>query len=123
MCVVYVTEVLVRAEQIHAFQVFVDPVGPHEAYEAKLKAIFPTLQFTVVPKADALFPVVSAASIVAKVTRDVFMEVWNFNEVEGQLNFSPEFGSGYPSGKCRRSSPVSLMDWLTQRVVLQTLRL
>lgn len=81
------------------WQVFVDPVGPHEVYEAKLKAIFPTLDFTVVPKADALFPVVSAASIVAKVTRDVFMEFWKFNDVEGQLNFSSEFGSGYPSGE------------------------
>ncbi|KAK9899733.1 ribonuclease H2 subunit A [Cystobasidium minutum MCA 4210] len=77
--------------------VYVDPVGPHEVYEAKLKAIFPTLDFTVIPKADAIFPVVSAASIVAKVTRDVFMEVWTFNEQEGQLNFSSEFGSGYPS--------------------------
>jgi ribonuclease H2 subunit A len=89
---------LLRADYLDS-KVFVDPVGPHEAYEAKLKAIFPTLQFTVVPKADALFPVVSAASIVAKVTRDVFMEVWKFDEVEGQLQFSSEFGSGYPSGE------------------------
>lgn len=81
------------------YQVYVDPVGPHEVYEAKLKAIFPTVDFTVIPKADAIFPVVSAASIVAKVTRDVFMEVWTFDEVEGQLNFSSEFGSGYPSGE------------------------
>lgn len=91
-----------------SLQVFVDPVGPHEAYEAKLKAIFPTLQFTVVPKADALFPVVSAASIVAKVTRDVFMEVWKFNEAEGQLQFSSEFGSGYPSGKHQLQSIVDV---------------
>lgn len=27
------------------------------------------------------------------------MEVWTFDEVEGQLNFSSEFGSGYPSGE------------------------
>jgi ribonuclease H2 subunit A len=57
------------------------------------------LQFTVVPKADALFPCVSAASIVAKVTRDVFMEIWKFDEIEGQLGMSSEFGSGYPSGE------------------------
>ena len=79
-----------------------DPVGPHEVYEAKLRAIFPTLQFTVVPKADALFPVVSAASIVAKVTRDVMLEMWAFSEAEARsgLGGDREFGSGYPSGAC-----------------------
>ena len=81
-------------------QIYVDPVGPHELYEAKLKAIFPAVQFTVVPKADALFPVVSAASIVAKVTRDVFMEVWKFAGEEAGLPLDHEFGSGYPSGNC-----------------------
>lgn len=88
-------------------QVFVDPVGPHEVYEAKLRAIFPTLQFTVVPKADALFPVVSAASIVAKVTRDVMLEVWAFSEAEARagLGADREFGSGYPSGASAVSAP------------------
>ena len=92
-----------RHAAITRTQVFVDPVGPHEVYEAKLRAIFPTLQFTVVPKADALFPVVSAASIVAKVTRDVMLEVWAFSEAEARagLGADREFGSGYPSGASR----------------------
>jgi ribonuclease H2 subunit A len=68
-------------------------------YAAKLQALFPTLQFTVIPKADALFPVVSAASIVAKVTRDVFMQAWKFGPAQQELKLDEEFGSGYPSGE------------------------
>lgn len=68
-------------------------------YAAKLQGLFPTLQFTVIPKADALFPIVSAASISAKVTRDVFMQEWQFGAAQKGLKLDEEFGSGYPSGK------------------------
>jgi ribonuclease H2 subunit A len=51
-------------------QVYVDTVGDADRYKHKLQCAFPSLSFTVCPKADALYPVVSAASIVAKVTRD-----------------------------------------------------
>lgn len=49
-------------------QVFVDTVGPAEKYEDKLSKLFPGIKVTVRPKADSLFPVVSAASICAKVS-------------------------------------------------------
>lgn len=45
-----------------------DTVGPADKYEHKLSQRFPGIQVTVRPKADSLFPVVSAASICAKVS-------------------------------------------------------
>jgi ribonuclease H2 subunit A len=61
-----------------------------------LERIFPKIDITVSKKADALFPIVSAASICAKVTRDRVLSHWQFKE--DRPNLSTEFGSGYPSG-------------------------
>ena len=52
-------------------------------------------RFTVCPKADSIYPIVSAASIVAKVTRD--RELKSFQLEEGVASDVP-FGSGYPGG-------------------------
>ena len=55
-------------------QVYVDTVGSSERYEEFLtKAFDGRIKFTVSKKADSLFPVVSAASICAKVRCDVVL--------------------------------------------------
>lgn len=62
--------------------VYLDTVGPPQSYEQKLMNRFMgyDVKFIVAKKADALYPVVSAASICAKVTRDDILENWYFIE-------------------------------------------
>ncbi|CAG5938261.1 unnamed protein product [Menidia menidia] len=76
-------------------EVFVDTVGPAEKYEQKLSQRFPGIDVTVRPKADSLFPIVSAASICAKVARDRVVKGWNFTEDLGEVD--TDYGSGYPN--------------------------
>ena len=55
--------------------VYVDTVGDPQIYESWLKRQFKgQVDFTVRKKADALYKVVSAASICAKQTRDHMLE-------------------------------------------------
>ncbi|KAG5489942.1 hypothetical protein JKF63_00060 [Porcisia hertigi] len=65
---------------------YIDTVGPPETYQARLAGRFPHLRVTVAKKADSKFPIVSAASIVAKTTRDAAIEA-----------LGESIGSGYPS--------------------------
>lgn len=76
--------------------VFVDTVGPPEKYQARLKANLPDLNFTVAKKADSTYPIVSAASIFAKVIRDASLKYWQFRE-PGIVVPENGFGSGYPN--------------------------
>jgi ribonuclease H2 subunit A len=79
---------------INIKEIFIDTVGIPSKYEAKLKQFFPKLQITVSKKADSIYPIVSAASICAKVIRDNRLRNWKFKENE--ISFSTKFGSGYP---------------------------
>nr|XP_028950800.1 ribonuclease H2 subunit A isoform X2 [Malus domestica] len=75
-------------------EVYVDTVGDAEKYRAKLSDRFPAVKFVVAKKADSLYPVVSGASIVAKVTRDRALREWVLEETAENLH--KDFGSGYP---------------------------
>ncbi|XP_054167201.1 ribonuclease H2 subunit A-like [Oppia nitens] len=80
---------------IQVSKVFVDTVGPADKYEAKLKSLFPDIKFKVANKADSIYPIVSAASVCAKVIRDRVVNNWKF--IEPNMQFSREdYGSGYP---------------------------
>ncbi|KHJ48076.1 ribonuclease HII [Trichuris suis] len=74
-------------------KVYVDTVGPAETYARKLSSRFPLLDIVVSKKADSLYPIVSAASICAKVTRDKQLRD-NFKEL---IDAGINVGSGYPS--------------------------
>lgn len=76
-------------------EAYIDTVGPPETYERKLSARFPGIRFTVAKKADSKYPIVSAASICAKVTRDEVLKNWKYPEPG--LSVDGPFGSGYPS--------------------------
>ncbi|KAJ8145109.1 hypothetical protein OY671_001796 [Metschnikowia pulcherrima] len=75
-------------------KIFVDTVGPPVTYQAKLQKYFPGIDITVAKKADSIYPIVSTASVVAKVTRDLNLQWYNENHesLKGQ-----KIGSGYPS--------------------------
>lgn len=85
--------------------VYVDTVGPPLSYQKKLQERFPNVKFTVEKKADALYCMVSVASVVAKVTRDLLIESLGFENI----------GSGYPGDpntkKWLRDTQTPVMGW------------
>ncbi|CAO3683452.1 unnamed protein product [Umbelopsis vinacea] len=82
---------------INITEIYVDTVGPPSSYQSKLCRMFPGIDITVAKKADSTYPIVSAASIVAKVTRDAILKNWTFAEPDLSGAISQAFGSGYPS--------------------------
>lgn len=97
----------VLADGVKLTEVFVDTVGDPGKYQSKLEQIFPGLSITVTKKADSLFPIVSAASICAKVVRDECLKGWTF--VERNME-SSGLGSGYPSDPQTKAWLSSHMD-------------
>ncbi|XP_076812851.1 ribonuclease H2 subunit A-like [Clavelina lepadiformis] len=87
-------------------EIYVDTVGPPDVYQAKLQRIFPQIKVTVEKKADAKYPVVSAASICAKVCRDKVVNEWVFSE---SPDIEKNYGSGYPSDPATKT-------WLRKNV-------
>lgn len=84
-------------------QAYLDTVGDPDKYRIKLSERFPSIKFVVSKKADSLFPIVSGASIVAKVTRDRALKEWLVEETGEDINRN--FGSGYPGGTTFSSKP------------------
>lgn len=84
---------------INIVHCYLDTVGPMDTYRGLLQDYFkykyPKVKFTVSEKAELKYPVVAAASICAKVTRDAELKNWKFRENVGD-GVSFEFGSGYP---------------------------
>ena len=91
-------------------EVFVDTVGDPTKYQDKLKDIFPNIDITVAKKADAIYPIVSAASICAKVTRDKAVKKWKFQE--GINTEDNHYGSGYPADPNTKSFLANNMDYV-----------
>lgn len=105
---------VVEERQINVKEVYIDTIGNPATYQHKLERIFPTLKITVAKKADSLYPCVSAASVVAKVTRDIALETC-YEALETQSKTESTWGSGYPSdSKCvgwLRRDMDSLFGW------------
>uniref|UniRef100_A0A914KJE8 Ribonuclease n=1 Tax=Meloidogyne incognita TaxID=6306 RepID=A0A914KJE8_MELIC len=104
-------------------EIFVDLVGvKEETFLHFLQSHFPSLKITVSKKADSIFPIVGAASIFAKVTRDRRVSNWI---LDGFTSPKEGIGSGYPSDpmtKCYISrtldslfgfSPLVRFSWRT----------
>jgi ribonuclease H2 subunit A len=85
---------------VNVTHICIDTIGNPSVYQKKLERIFPTVKITVEKKADSLYPCVSAASVVAKVTRDVSCEVLYQEVAKSNIASAAEdvsWGSGYPS--------------------------
>jgi ribonuclease H2 subunit A len=94
---------------------FVDTVGDPGLYESKLRQglgrSFET-KFTIEKKADATYKVVSAASIIAKCTRDAVVSScrWEEESLNSLTPLDTKFGSGYPGDE-------ACVQWLARAEV------
>jgi len=84
---------------------YIDTVGIADFYRSKLERVFEGkgITFVVEKKADAKYAPCSAASVVAKESRDTIIANWKWTEAPNyEARHANEFGSGYPSDpKCK----------------------
>ena len=59
---------VIRSVDAVIVQVYIDTVGDPAKYQTMLASKFPHMQIAVAAKADSLYPIVSSASICAKVS-------------------------------------------------------
>lgn len=123
--------------RIPLVECYVDALGPAPQWQARLSAIFPSVKFTVCAKADSLFKIVGAGSIIAKVTRDRYIEGWrdvedsNAGGEDIKMDEEVVRGSGYPSDPKTQAYLKDNVDpvfgykgairfsWATVRVILE----
>mmetsp|Transcript_19824 Transcript_19824/g.57515 ORF Transcript_19824/g.57515 Transcript_19824/m.57515 type:complete len:340 (-) Transcript_19824:160-1179(-) len=93
---------------------YIDTVGVASSYQSKLEKVFQgkDVRFVVEKKADAKYAPCSAASVVAKVSRDAITEKWTWSERDYEpKDGSKDWGSGYPSDpKCKKWIEKNLAD-------------
>ena len=87
----------VLAAGCNVTEAFIDTLGDPRAHRDRLSRRFPGIAFTVETKADAKYPIVSAASVVAKVSRDRAVRDFEFPESAKGVLISRNLGSGYPA--------------------------
>ncbi len=85
----------VLAAGCNVTEAYIDTLGDPNVHRERLARRFPGIAFTVETKADAKYPIVSAASVVAKVSRD--RAVRDFDFAEAGVSISRDLGSGYPA--------------------------
>lgn len=95
---------------VNVSHVYLDTVGPPDKYKKKLNDWFPKIKVTVEQKADSKYPIVSAASICAKVVRDRIVEQWTFIENNDPLLVGADRGSGYPADPVTKKFLTSTLD-------------
>ncbi|CAG8676248.1 11033_t:CDS:1 [Funneliformis mosseae] len=88
--------------KVNVEKIYVDTVGSPEKYQNLLQAQFPQQTIVVEKAADDKFPIVSAASICAKITRDHILRDWSFIETDLNDPDLYDYGSGYPNEKTKR---------------------